>query len=57
MYYCHWCRGLIQGYPAELVTTDGDKEKFHAGPLRDCATAYEKWVGVSKPSNTREGDN
>jgi hypothetical protein len=42
MHYCHWCNKRIEGYPAELTTTSGVKEKFHAGPLRDCASAYEK---------------
>jgi len=54
MHRCHWCRKPIERYPAELTTASGNKEKFHAGPLRDCASAYEKWA-VSKP-NMREGN-
>lgn len=53
MHYCHWCRKLIERYPAELATTNGVK-KFHAGPLKDCMSIYERWTKDLQAS-TREG--
>lgn len=41
MHYCYWCTKRIEGHPVVIVI-DGVKKKFHAGPLKDCISIYER---------------